>query len=271
MNTRLVFPWIRVRYPAVLALLLAGPSPGLLVAQTGQVAGKEGEGGALRPGVDVGVAVGLAGLGGSANGAIGSARRFDSFVGYGLSSGLLVRAGVHVSRHQIEPPSFPYKLFGVYLEPRYVALGVSPGWAPWVASQLGRVWETAGRHAVRLSASGWSLGGGGGVLLRLSSQVALEAGVLYGIVRFGDYTFRGERAWYQCLDVLDDRTTLPESVLQCNGSADLAVVLCYPPFYTTTVGISGACDPPDIPHPGTARSGTWLRAWLGLSLSFATP
>jgi hypothetical protein len=222
------------------------------------------------PGFGLGVAVGLESVGGKADDLIGSATGFDGTLHYGFESGLLIHAGIHVGRHSIGSVGYPYQVVRAYVEPRYAAQWISPAWAPFVAAQVGYVWETVDRFSMNLRASGLSLGGGGGVALQLTPQLALEGGALMGITRFRDYTFRGERAWYECLNLLEPGTPLPESVQHCAGTINAGAVLCYPPFYSPD-RVSGDCSPPDIPYHGTARSATWLRLWLGASVSFASP
>lgn len=222
------------------------------------------------PGFGLGVAVSLEGVEERTDHAIASAAGFDGILRYGFASGLLVNAGLHVGRHNIPSANYPYQLVRAYVEPRYVAQWISPLWAPFIAGQVGHVWETVDRFSMSLRGSGLSLGGGGGVALRLTPQLAVEGGALVGTTRFGDYTFRGERAWYECLNLLEPGTSLPESVQQCAGTINAGAVLCYPPFYSPD-RVSGDCSPPDIPYSGTARSATWLRLWLGASVSFASP
>jgi hypothetical protein len=120
-----------------------------------------------------------------------------------------------------------------------------------------------------LKATGHALAGGGGVMVRLAPQIAVEGGVLIGASRFDDYRFIGEFAWKDCLDQLDRGTPLPESISRCAGSRSTGrtVLLCYPPYFTE--GTSD-CDPPEIPYAGTSRNGTWVRAWIGVTLSLST-
>ncbi|NIM49760.1 MAG: hypothetical protein GTN62_05815 [Gemmatimonadales bacterium] len=226
---------------------------------------------ALPPGLGIGGSAGMDGLGGTPNRSIRNAVGFEVFIRYGTRSGLFVLGGVHVSHHGIEQVRDPYGLFAVYLEPRFVALGISPSWAPFLSGRIARAWERTEQPGGRLAASGYSVGGGGGVLLRLIHQVAIEGSVSIGKVTFGDYRFTGDVGWYNCLNGTEPGTPLPESVLQCAGSAGSPLITCYPPFYPAPItAISGDCTPPEIRYPGSGRTATWVRIGLGLNLSFAS-
>jgi len=218
------------------------------------------------PRFGIGLALGYDGLG-RAEGAVGSSAAFEGFGDVGVSSAVILRAGVLLSRRRVEPVDYPYELFGGYVEPRYVVGGSRGTWAPFVTGHVGLVREHVSRASMSLSATGTTLAAGGGAQFRVWPQFGTELGVLVGVARFGSYTFRGERAWYQCLNALTPGTGLPESVQDCAGTRDVGAVLCYPPFYPADVNISGDCRPPDIPYEGTGRSGMWMRFWLGVHFS----
>ncbi len=225
--------------------------------------------GALQSGFGAGGSVGIDGLGGTDNRAIQKSISFDFFLRYGTRSGLFVHGGALVGKHGFEQVPDDHSFVAVYVEPRFVVLRVSPTWAPFVAGRVARVWETVPTPAGRLAASGYSVGGGGGVLLRLDRQITLEGNVSIGSVTFGDYGFQGGAGWHGCLNGLQGGTPLPESVLQCSGSAGRPINLCYPPFAPLGT-ISGDCSPPEIPFANSGRTATWFRVGLGLSLSFTT-
>ena len=219
----------------------------------------------LPRGLGLGVAAAYDGLG-RTDGAIGSSGAFEAFGKYGFSTTFVLRGGIVLSRRSIETVDYPYQLFGTYLEPRYVAQSLSPVWAPFVAGQLGLARESVGRSSMSLKAMGTWFGGGGGAMFRVGPQLATEIGVLVGTARFGDYTFRGDRAWYYCLNELEPGSTLPASVQDCAGARGIGAELCYPPFFPEN-RISGDCRPPDVPYPGTGRSGMWFRVWFGMHFS----
>jgi len=204
---------------------------------------------------------------GRTEGAVGGSAALEGFGDVGSAAAVSLRAGIFLSRRRGEPVDYPYELFGGYVEPRYVVGGSGSTWAPFVGAQIGIVREHVSRASMSLSATGTTMAAGGGVQFRVWPQFGTELGVLVGIARFGSYTFRGERAWYQCLNTLAPGTGLPESVQDCAGSRDVGAVLCYPPFYPADYRVSGDCRPPDIPYDRTGRSGTWLRLWLGVHFS----
>lgn len=217
------------------------------------------------PRVGVGLALGYDGLG-RTEGAIGSSAMFQAFADYGVTSAVVLRAGVFLSTRRVEPVDYPYNLFGVYVEPRYVVWAGAPRWAPFVAGQLGLERESVARSSMSLWAVGATLAGGGGVQFRVRPQFRAEIGALVGYAWFGSYTFRGEQAWYTCLNGLEPGATLPTSVQDCAGSRGIGAELCYPPFYPEN-RISGDCRPPDVPYDDTGRSGTWFRVWFGVHFS----
>ena len=219
----------------------------------------------LPTGWGLGIAAAYDGLG-RTDGAIGSSGAIEAFGRYGFSTTFVLRGGILLSRRSIEIVDYPYQLFGAYLEPRYVAQSLSPVWAPFVAGQLGLARESVGRSSMSLSAIGTWLGGGGGAMFRVGPQLATEIGVLVGTATFGDYTFRGDRAWYYCLNELETGSTLPTSVQDCAGARGIGAELCYPPFYPEN-RISGDCRPPDVPYADTGRSGMWFRVWFGMHFS----
>ncbi|MGD2135375.1 MAG: hypothetical protein PVF27_04405 [Gemmatimonadales bacterium] len=266
----------RLRGIALVALLAYLPRAPLYTqeptAAGGDPAADIAEPAVLPSGFGVGIAYGLTGLGGAANAFVQDAGTLEGFLRYGSASGLVMRIGAHVGRRRLQPVDFPYQLFGAYLEPRYVANGIAPTWAPFVMGQVAHLQESVAHGSMRLAATGVAVGGGGGVALQLWPQVAAEVGAVGGTLRFGDYVFRGERAWYQCLNGLEAGTALPQSVEQCADATDIAAVLCYPPFYPeSATSISSDCVPPEIPYDGTARSGSFFRLWLGLHFSFTGP
>ncbi|MCI0433217.1 MAG: hypothetical protein L0271_06160 [Gemmatimonadetes bacterium] len=221
------------------------------------------------PGLGFGASVGLNRFGGPANGPLRDAIGYEVFVGGATTSGLALHAGSSFGGHGVTGDAAPWKFVNAFLEPRWMALGISPAWAPFVAGRFARVWERVVGRNYSFNGSGFAWGGGGGAVIRLAPQIALEAGVLLGRARFGAYTFRGEYAWKSCLDNLESGTGLPESLERCGASRSLGGVvrLCYPPYYTEA---TSSCVPPDIPYEDTGRTGSWFRSWLGVHFSLAS-
>lgn len=266
-------------YPAL--LLLAFPLAGL-VAQTTptQNTASSGQGRedqsdqairtfATQPGVGFGFSVGFDGHVGSVNSSIQSSVGYEGYLRYGTSFGLFLLGGIHISTHDIDQASPSYKLTSFFFEPQFVALNLSPRWAPFVSGRLALVQEGVDQRGAAFSASGYSFGGGAGALYHLTSQVALEGAFSVGVAKLNDYVFQGELGWYRCLEELNSGASLPESVILCDGSSGWVQYNCYPPFFDR--GSSSSCSPPKIPYAASGRSTTWYQVRLGIQLSFVSP
>jgi len=222
---------------------------------------------AIPPGLGMGASIGMQRFGGDANAPIASAPSWEFHVGGGLRNGLFARIGGSLSRHDIATGLPHYQLMSFFVEPRWVALGVASRWAPFVAGRVGWTKEQVVGRPFSLRASGSLLGAGGGAVVRLAPQIALEGGVLFGRTSFDAYTFRGDQRWKACLDGLDPGTGLPLSAADCADAYERGpLLLCFPPYFYDTRD----CDPPKIPYDGTSRTGSGLRAWIGINLSFST-
>lgn len=232
----------------------------MVAAQSGETVVPSGPG--------LGGSVGMTGFGGGANGEISSGIGWEAHLSYVLNSGLYASGGVVLSKHDLANDVAPWQSVSFFVEPRWIALRLSPSFAPFVAARAARVSEKVPGRSYELKASGTLFGAGGGVLLRLAPQIALEAGFLFGSSRFDAYTFVGEFAWKTCLDALDAGTPLPRSVSECSGSRSVGGVLnlCYPPYFPER---TSTCSPPEIPYEDTGRSGTWTRTWIGVSLALS--
>lgn len=252
-------PWraaVRVHVAAafLLALLAAG-----VAGQTRETA--------IPPGLGMGASIGVQRFGGIANGPIAAAPSWDFHVGGGLRNGLFARIGGTLSRHDVATGLPDYQVLSFYVEPRWVALGVARRWAPFIAGRIGWAKEQIVGRPFSLRASGSMLGAGGGAMIRLAPQIALEGGVLFGRSLFDAFTFRGDRRWKDCLDALEGGTGLPVSAATCADAYSRGpILLCYPPYFPDT----NNCAPPKIPYDGTNRRGTALRMWIGINLSFST-
>jgi hypothetical protein len=209
----------------------------------------------------------VVGLTGSLDESIGRAAEYGAFVRYGSSFGVFVQAGGHFSSHGITNASLSYKLTNWYIEPRFAVQTLSRTVAPFVSGRVGYSIEIAEGGNATLRASGFTLGSGGGVLVRLGPQISMEGGAALSTIAFGDYAFQGEFVWKECLDGLSEGSPLPQSVVGCTGAPGGPVILCYPPFFPFEV--SGDCVPPEIPYADSARSATLLRIWLGIHFSFS--
>jgi len=221
----------------------------------------------LQPGFGLGFSLGMNGLGGDAYLSVESALGADVSVRYGTAFGLFLHAGAQYGSHAIDSVASPLGRFALYVEPRFVLLHASSRWAPFVGGRFAVTREKADDPRASFTASGYSLGGEAGVLVRLSSELAIEGGVGGGVLTVGDYVFQGDLNSYTCVDGLADGTALPASVIRCGAlSAGAALITCYPPFHEVRA-TSSECDPPKIPRGGSGRSGSWYRVRLGLQIS----
>ena len=222
---------------------------------------------ATQPGVGVGFSAGFNGQAGGSSGGIQNAVGYEGYLRYGAPFGLFVSGGIHISTHEIDGARPTYKLTRFFLEPRFVALKLSSRWAPFVSGRLALVKEAVDQPRAEFRASGYSFGGGAGALYHLTSQVALEGSFSVGVAKLNDYVFRGEWAWYRCVEELSSGASLPESVILCNGSSGVTQYNCYPPFFDK---LAGDCTPPKIPYADSGRSTTWYQVRLGIQLSLAS-
>jgi hypothetical protein len=257
----------------VALLLVAFPFAGL-AAQTSNGQGGEDQSDqgtrilATQPGLGVGFSVGFDGQVGSASSSIQNSLGYEGYLRYGTSLGLFLLGGIHISTHNIDQASPSYRFTSFFFEPRFVALNLSPRLAPFISGRLAFVQEGVDKPGAEFKASGYSLGGGLGAVYRLTPQVALEGAFNLGVATLGDYVFRGEAAWYNCLQDLEPGTSLPETVVRCDGSSGGPQYNCYPPFFEE---YAGHCTPPEIPYEDSGRSTTWFQMRLGIQLSIATP
>ena len=220
-------------------------------------------------GFGFGATLGSDGLGGGDNDLIGQAVGPDIFVRYGTSWGLEVHGGVHLSQHGIAGVPQEYNFFGAYIEPRYVLSSLSAKWAPFVGGRVGPVWEIVNESGVNFTASGYSLGGSAGVLLKVHYQIALEMGLSVNRVSFGDYSFDGELSWLQCLEPhIATGTRLPASVTACSRSRRPGQPQLLPDDSKSNITGSGVRE--TILHPGWSRTGIWTRFFIGFNLALTT-
>lgn len=211
---------------------------------------------AIQPGMGIGLTVAFDGQVGSGSSSIqNSVGLVGAHLRYGTSFGLFLLGGIHISTHEIDGASPAYRLTSFFLEPRFVALKLSSRWAPFVSGRLALVKEAVDSRGAEFRASGYSLGGGAGALFYLTPQAALEGSFSVGVAKLNDYVFRGDGGWYGCLAKLSSGTSLPESVILCDGSSFGAQ------FHA----------PARSPYADSGRSITWYEVRLGIQLSLASP
>ncbi len=114
-------------------------------------------------------------------------------------SALSIGAGFQYTDHDTpETPgiSSTFRLYGGFLEPRYVIDVGSQTLAPYVSARFSilsqKLKEVIGTsQEVESSATGLTLNGGGGVLFRLGPRLNLDIGSTFGYTSFGDYESEG--------------------------------------------------------------------------------
>jgi len=140
---------------------------------------------------DAGARIGWVSLTGDelagAKGALG----FEAFLRWSFPSGIGIQGGAHYSSHELEGASDKLGLLSVYLEPRYtfpVSLGVR-GAAPFVGLRglYARFENVTGEADV--NADGWGIGGVGGILIPVTSQLGLELSAWYSGLNSGTAKF----------------------------------------------------------------------------------
>jgi opacity protein-like surface antigen len=99
-------------------------------------------------------------------------------------------AGFQFTRHPIAGLDQKLKLYGGFIEPRYVIVVRSNAFAPYVSARFSLLEQKLTVGDVSGSATGVTLNGGGGVLVRLSSRLNLDLGSTYGYTKFGNFVVR---------------------------------------------------------------------------------
>lgn len=106
-------------------------------------------------------------------------------------SALSVGGGYQTTQHALAGFSDKVSLSGVFVEPRYVLVGLIRGSvAPYLSSRLSLLQQKISVQGLSSSATGLTINVGGGVLVRLTRRVNGELGVTYGVTNFGDFTLR---------------------------------------------------------------------------------
>jgi opacity protein-like surface antigen len=112
-------------------------------------------------------------------------------------SAFSIGAGFQYTDHDTPgSPGATLHLYGGFLEPRYVIDVGSGTLAPYVSTRfsilsqkLTELRDTG--QEIETSATGVTLNGGGGVLIRLGSRVNLDVGSTFGYTRFGESETEG--------------------------------------------------------------------------------
>lgn len=218
----------------------------------------------VQSGAVFGVSVGLATFGGSSNAPIQSGSSFEAHFGYAVPAGWQFVGGVQYERHRIERSALVYQALGLFVEPRYFLLRSSPTFAAYVGARAGPVWETVSTIGAVFRGAGFTFGGTAGAQVRVARQAVLGGGLTGGIAHFGDFDFDGAQVWEGCVgDFRATATPLPVTVHECAQRVPAVVPL----FTQSDDGfLTGVGPRQRIPHPGSRRSGSWTRLWLGMTV-----
>jgi Outer membrane protein beta-barrel domain len=95
-------------------------------------------------------------------------------------------AGFQYTSHDDQIVGDKVKLYGGFFEPRYVISAGSEHVAPYISTRFSVLRESFNVGDFSGAATGVTLNGGGGLLVRLTSRVNLDAGATYGYTKFGD-------------------------------------------------------------------------------------
>lgn len=103
----------------------------------------------------------------------------------------LLGGGVQYTSHHEDSFDTNIGVLGIFAEPRYrfTTGGGKP--TPFVAGRLAWLRQSGSVAGTGFNATGFLLGGGGGVAIGLGTRVDLEVEVLLGLVSFGDVTVGG--------------------------------------------------------------------------------
>jgi hypothetical protein len=106
-----------------------------------------------------------------------------------------VGAGIEFTEHKLEllTDANPVGRIGPFVEPRLVILTASNTVAPYLSARIALLKISYRDKATDIlqSATGYTLNGGGGMLVRLAPRLNLDLGATFGHTRFGNLTSSG--------------------------------------------------------------------------------
>ena len=100
--------------------------------------------------------------------------------------------GFQYSNHNVDATDIDgsIRLLGGFFEPRYVFATQSPTFAPYVSGRLAYLRQSLNLEGFEGNSNGFQVNGGGGVLMRLSSNVNVDLGATFGYIDFGEATVK---------------------------------------------------------------------------------
>jgi opacity protein-like surface antigen len=116
----------------------------------------------------------------------------EAQIRYNPGSAISWGGGFQTTRHtwnDVDDNEWTLDMIGLFLEPRYVLPVGGSAFAPYLAARLALTRQSVDVAGISGSATGQTINGGGGVLVRLASRVNLDLGATYGYTRFGRFSF----------------------------------------------------------------------------------
>lgn len=128
-----------------------------------------------------------AGLFGQANATLKSGFGAEAQLRY-TPGAVSIGGGFQWTRHSTTTAGVPLKLYGVFIEPRYVIPTRSNTVAPYVSSRISLLKQDISDAQFRVKASGFTGNLGGGFLFRAGPRMNVDVGASFGYTHFGDRT-----------------------------------------------------------------------------------
>lgn len=128
-----------------------------------------------------------AGLFGNANATLKSGFGAEAQLRY-TPGAVSIGGGFQWTHHNTTTAGVPLKLYGVFIEPRYVIPTRSNTVAPYVSSRISVLKQDISDAQFRVKASGFTGNLGGGFLFRAGSRMNVDVGASFGYTHFGDRT-----------------------------------------------------------------------------------
>lgn len=130
------------------------------------------------------------GLSGSAYEGVGGGLGLEGQLRFNLDNGRSVGAGLQYSRHSFAEGLGidDLSLLGLFVEPRILLNQSATRSAPYASLRLGLLRQSANVGGADVSATGFQINGGGGLLFVANDRTNVDVGATIGAVRFGNYS-----------------------------------------------------------------------------------
>ena len=112
---------------------------------------------------------------------------------------LSIGGGFQFSSHDVDDPTGDagIRLYGAFLEPRFVIATQSPRLAPYVSGRLAYLRQSLRLEGFDGTANGLQFNGGGGVIVRLATNINVDLGATLGYIDFGAATLTEEGTGFE--------------------------------------------------------------------------